>query len=316
MQPIVVSLDTSVLSSHSLPLARAVARRSGAPVHLVRTELKAPGAESAFRGRVIRDTWESYLDDAGRYFFADLGPARVRTSMLSGEDVIETLAEYARTHDAGLVVMTANGLQSDHYARGLAAAARVGKRTGLPVLVAHPRVDTRDHAGDGEIQRVLMVLSGSEHDQAVVESMSSIGGGGAVHCTLVHVMPVSGAAGKSVAEPLVSRCIAGRGESVQGYLRAHGEMLKASGHRADIWVVASDQPAEEVSAIAEQLRSDMLVVGTDEVGFQSLAFVVFRKLRVPLLMVGSEVAPKRGRKRAEPRAVHVAPEDEVGAGAA
>ena len=99
-RPIVVPLDTSVFAGGSLSLARAVARQSGAAVHLVRVD---PARAVDFRvpaaGR-RRESWESYLDGVGRYFFSELGAHRVRTELVEGDRMVDALAAYARTRYA------------------------------------------------------------------------------------------------------------------------------------------------------------------------------------------------------------------------
>lgn len=256
--PVVVPLDTSVFASSVLPHARALARRAGAAIHLVRVQGgRRPGGEDenelASRHR-RRDAWESYLADVARYFHAQLGPARVHTVVLDEPSVVEGLAAYARSERVSVVVMSANGLASDGYARGLATAVRTSMACGLPVMLVPPG----SPSGGARLETALIALSNDLPLDRLAGAIDAVAGDRSLRCRMLHLPEAceSGVGGAS------SHVAAGPPDAARGPARHRdfADELRRRGHqvpsRARPDAVSTDFRAETPLSAA-----DLLVVG-------------------------------------------------------
>ena len=268
-RPIVVPVDTSVYSGSALSLARSLARGSERPVHLVRVD------SSREAGCRRRESWEHYLDSAGLYFLTELGPHRVRTALLPGERVVETIAAYAGEQDAAMVVLAGNGVKEDGYSRGVTTAARMGRESGVPVLLVHPESDAAAYPHP-PFRHLVLALSGTEMDHRIVEAVDRLAGAGATFCTLLHV---------------VARSSPGRAASAAGYLEGHAGALAARGHTVEIRVVEHDDPGEAIAGVVRASGAELLLVGASrhdahrDAAPGSVPSALFRRLRLPMLVV-------------------------------
>src|SRR4051812_43148059 len=110
LRSILVPLDGSDFAEHALPMAAALARRSGATLLLARVH-SGIIAEATMAGVIIADpdgTRErkeelAYLDGLARRL-KEAGPLNAEVAMLEG-DVVAALTDYARARAVDLVVM-------------------------------------------------------------------------------------------------------------------------------------------------------------------------------------------------------------------
>jgi nucleotide-binding universal stress UspA family protein len=268
-RPIVVPVDTSVYSGSSLSLARSLAHGSGRAVHLVRVDT------SREAGCRRRESWERYLDSAGLYFFTALGAHRVRTALLPGEGVVETIAAYAGEQDAAMVVLAGNGVKEDGYSRGVATAARLGRGSGVPVLLVHPESDAAAYPHP-PFRHLVLALSATEVDDGIVEAVDRLAGSAGTFCTLLHV---------------VARSRPGQVASAAGYLEGHAEALAERGHTVEIRVMEHDDPGEAIAGVVRASGAELLVVGASrhdahrDAAPGSVPSTLFRRLRLPMLVV-------------------------------
>ena len=114
-KPILVPLDGSTFSEHALPIAAQLARRSGAPLHLVRvhevaTALAPPDGVPAYDLRwdaALRLQDEEYLRAVAARCAEQEG-ITARTALLDGP-VAAALAAFVAALDIGQIVMTTHG---------------------------------------------------------------------------------------------------------------------------------------------------------------------------------------------------------------
>jgi nucleotide-binding universal stress UspA family protein len=268
-RPIVVPLDSSIFGGGSLSLARSLARAWGRSVHLVRVD------HSRESGCRLRESWERHLDAAGLYFFSELGPHRVRTMLLAGEGVVDAVAEYAGAHDAALVVVAGNGMEEDGYSRGLATAARLGRASGVPVLLVHPETRRAEEL-TGEPRHLVLALSGTEMDDRILEAVEGFTGSGGALCTLLHVLAPE--------RP-------GQVTSAAAYLEEQASVLAARGHTVMIQAMEHDDPGECLAGVVRDSGADLLVVGASRHDAHRdappgrIVSRLFRDLRLPMVVV-------------------------------
>jgi nucleotide-binding universal stress UspA family protein len=99
------------------------------------------GTEQAAESRAVDELLDRLRADAGRWAGVAIGGR-----MTEGGDVAATIAEYAREHDAQLVVMGTRGLGSGSVGRLGSISLGVAQRLEMPVLLVPPATwgnDTR-----------------------------------------------------------------------------------------------------------------------------------------------------------------------------
>ncbi|MBX6333528.1 MAG: universal stress protein, partial [Gemmatimonadaceae bacterium] len=133
---IVVALDGSAAAEHALPPAIALARASGAAIHLVHVEARVlPFHAAPLR---VADTsprhphTDAYL--AGlRDRIAQREKVPVLAAMIGGP-VLGGLLGYAARVGAGLIVMTTHGRAGPHATRLGTIAGLMAAQSSIPVL--------------------------------------------------------------------------------------------------------------------------------------------------------------------------------------
>lgn len=172
---IVVPLDGSTFAESALPLALALARRTGAHLHLVTVVEPMPS--------FAYDNWESdaaewvreYLDNAQER----VGPhaeGRVSTILDRG-DVVDRLDAQAVERKADLVVMATHGRGT--FSRMWLGSVADGflHRAKRPVIMVRPEQDEGypDLATEPRVGRLLVPLDGSELSESALEHATEFG---------------------------------------------------------------------------------------------------------------------------------------------
>lgn len=175
-QSIMVALDGSEFSARSLPAAAALARRSGAALHLV--VVFDPSAMLHFApGEATLPVFDSHITDARcsdlRLWVeeqaASISNTGVPTNgvLLEGT-VVEALAEHVMTTSAEIVIMTTHGRSGlDRLRLGSVASSFLARST-VPVFLVRPAGPDAPAPGrELPTGRMLITLDGS----AFAESM-------------------------------------------------------------------------------------------------------------------------------------------------
>lgn len=186
---IMVPLDGSSLAEHALPSAVALARRSGATVHLVRVhDALAANVDARHFPDVddaIRDEERSYIQHvAGRLGAAGVAGHGV---VVDGAPVT-ALGEYAAGRRVDLIVMTTHGRTGVSRAWVGSVADGVMRGSGVPVLMIRPGGGTVDVRRDRVFTGILVPLDGSARAEAVLDPAVRVAETCGASVTLLHVV--------------------------------------------------------------------------------------------------------------------------------
>jgi nucleotide-binding universal stress UspA family protein len=174
---IVLPYDGSEHSARAIPVAAALAKRTGARVELV--IVHDPSAYIPFvPGEVAIPVYDQELVQAHRERDAEVlaravadlqaGGVNATGTVLDGT-IVEALEEYVASHGADLVIMTTHGRSGFQRLRLGSVSTGFLTRATVPVLVVH---GARSEPGDGEPRlpsgQLLCTLDGSAFAEAVL----------------------------------------------------------------------------------------------------------------------------------------------------
>jgi nucleotide-binding universal stress UspA family protein len=172
---IMVPLDTTESAETAIPPAIAMARAHGATMHLVLvTELS--GTDAAF-DELLESDHRQYAEGKMHPLAARLQVALgtlVRVAHLTGTgSVAHAMAEYAKTNDVDLVVMTTHGRTGLRRAWSGSVADQLTHLIAAPVLLLR-RQGRSAEAPLGLFWRMLVALDGSEAAEAVLDPVLAL----------------------------------------------------------------------------------------------------------------------------------------------
>jgi nucleotide-binding universal stress UspA family protein len=168
--PIVVALDGSDLAEQAVPVAAALACRTGAELHLVHVHVPLPRDPIHVEGLPVideqmrsrrRDHEQAYLDGARARLVADT-PGLTR--VIDGTPA-SAVAAYAHGCGAQLVVLTTHGRGGLERVWLGSVADELIRMSSVPVLVLRP--EPRKTAGP--LSRILVPLDGSPLAEGILE---------------------------------------------------------------------------------------------------------------------------------------------------
>lgn len=294
---LMVPLDGSEFAEEALPMARLLAARFGAGLHLVHvirpfpdSDLKSPGVDMDWVAEARSGT-EGYLEEWADRIRGEDG-TRVDTAVLEGR-VVPALREYAGAHGVDLVILTthgAGGMQRwwlGSVADGLVRTAR------RHLLLVRPWDDTEDHApGEPRFERVLVPLDGSRIAERALAPARSIAREFEAEITLLRVVPapvqltsIYGLSGVR----LEGEGHRERLDDAEAYLSGVAEGLE--GLSVSAAVVEEGEAARGVLDAARESAADLLVLSTRGRGGVARAVVgsvadkIIRGTALPALVV-------------------------------
>jgi nucleotide-binding universal stress UspA family protein len=184
---ILVPLDGSGFGRHALPVAAAIARRTGGRVHLAHVHVPVEAVE-VFGGLTDPDSRaaeRSFLEEVARALAAAGVPAE--TALLDGPTV-RALQRHAKECRADLVVMTTHGRGPlARFALGSVADPLV-RRLPVPVLLVRPGEDPPDLGRAAPPRHLLIALDGSERAEAMLPAAVGLGELVGARVTLLRVV--------------------------------------------------------------------------------------------------------------------------------
>jgi nucleotide-binding universal stress UspA family protein len=294
-QRIMVPLDGSPFSERALPLAVALAHRSGAELRLV--HVLAP-----FANRVFIETEGGEPDRLAALARRITEESGVRAEAVRrvGRQVVGELSYYSAEEDIDLVVMATHGWGGLQRAwlgsvtDGLVREARV------PVVAFRPRAEEGPRLDGKALEEVLVPLDGSAVSEVVLAEALRLGGREARY-TLVRVVPVgrpsvsiSGAIELAYRQELLDALQTG----AEQYLAGEMERLGGEGYQVRTKVLLHPQPARAILDLASEIGADLIAMGTHGRGalgrlaLGSVADKVLRGGEVPVLVLrGEEEVP-------------------------
>jgi nucleotide-binding universal stress UspA family protein len=289
---IMVPLDGSPFSERALPLAVAIAHRSGAELRLV--HVVVPLANKVF---IEEDGGHpDYLDDLARRIARESG-VRAVAERRAGRQAVGELSYYSAEEDVDLVVMATHGWGGLQRAwlgsvtDGLIREARVPVIAFRPAEEAAPRLDGK------AIEEILVPLDGSNLSESILAPTLELGGVEARY-TLVRVVPIvapSAAVTGAIELDYRKELVTAMRESAAEYLSGIADRLRAEGYEVRTRILMHPQPARAILSQAREIGADLIALATHGRGgiarfaLGSVADKVLRGADTPVLVVRGEV---------------------------
>ena len=187
---ILVPLDGSGASEVALPVAAALARASGATIHLARVHVPlVTSVESGFSlpqfDQELRLSELAYLASAARRFVTDTR-IPTATQLLDGP-VGPALRGYVQRTAATLVVMSTHGRTGLSRMWLGSTADWLMRFLPAPVLAVRPHTEAA--SGSPSLEHVLIPLDGSPRSEAIIAEALRIGRPSSARYTLFQVIP-------------------------------------------------------------------------------------------------------------------------------
>ena len=290
-----VPLDGSPLAEKAIPVAAALARRAGAMLHLASVE--PPWPRYAYTPGEIAKAIDREAGERVRAYLATTAEAmstchglEASCAVLEGAPA-DALAEYARTKQIGLIIMTTHGRSGlGRFWLG-SVADRLLRCATTPVLLLR----SKEQPQHTDFRHVLVALDGSSAGEAVLEPATALASlYHEARCSLVHVVepPVPLAAELTAYPDLIGADLI---EERQSEARADLERL-AEGPRAlgivmTTHVVVAPGVSAQILELAHKLDSAAIAVGThgrhgaERLLLGSVADKVIRGATEPVLVV-------------------------------
>lgn len=289
---IMVPLDGSRFAESVLPVALAISRRTGAPLHFVMVQEPIPSFAYDEWEDASRDWSEGYLGSVTDRA-SDRTDTDVTWKLLTGH-VAESLESEAEAEDVDLVVMATHG-------RGMFSRAWLGSvtasfvhHTDRPVLLVRPDDgEAVDLASDWAPSKVLIPLDGSELSESATEHAVELGSLFSAAYHLVRVVPYPMDIASSYLPHTVqmnqglveeAKVVAG------GYLDSQAAALGARDLQVTTGVLVDAQPGHGILKEAEAQGCDFIAMATHGRSGLTRAILgsasdkVLRGTHVPLLL--------------------------------
>jgi nucleotide-binding universal stress UspA family protein len=303
-----VPLDGSPFAEQALPPAIAIARACRAKLRLVKVHEPPPPPLAA--------------DDAGLFIEADLAVRREERAYLRRQAsrareeaglrvVIELLddpiagaiAEYVRSTDVGLVVMTTHGRGPLSRIWLGSVADGVIRRVTAPVLLIRPKEGARPPVPEPN-QRILVPLDGSPLGETAVGPAAELAEPLDLGLTLVHVVQPPPVFGDSVAvfpPPDLDERLELRQREAVDYLEDVAEPLRARGLPVETVAVVHTSVTDALLALIGVADVALVAISTHGRGglqrllLGSIADKLVRSSERPVLVV-RPTAPAKARR--------------------
>jgi nucleotide-binding universal stress UspA family protein len=304
---ILVPLDGSQFAEHALPVAMALARRSGAGLHLVTvlTPLTAAYLEGVYVGS---DDLEAELNASQRAYL-DRMIARLReyvdvpiTDEVRHGEVAPMLCQLASSGEFDLVVMATHGRgPMGRFWLGSVADEMIRHVT-LPVLLVRPEDGEVRLDEEPDLSRVVVPLDGTPLAEQILEpaiAMAALMPGAEIDLVRVIGPAMPTVAPVDIFEPAseierIQKEIAALQEAVrceaETYLAGVARRLEERGLRVRTHVVMEEKPAEGILQEATAEHAGLIAMETHGRGGLSRLFrgsvadKVVRGAHVPVLV--------------------------------
>ncbi|HKJ23344.1 MAG TPA: universal stress protein [Myxococcota bacterium] len=260
---LVVPTDFSDCAAAATARAVVLARLDGATVHLVHA-LGVPLISAPYEVSVPAAVWEGLhrgaearLEEERRAVEAQ-GVARVTATVSDGAEPAQAIRELAEACDADLVVMSTHGYGGIKHALLGSVAERAIRTIDRPVLAV------KDAPGEAAEpwKRILVAVDFSDHADRAVEAAAELAARFDAAIDVVHalelpqsVVPYAWSASFGIELDERIR------QSADEQMSAIEARLVARGVSPTLHVRAG-RPAEVIPAAADELASDLIVMGT------------------------------------------------------
>jgi len=297
-QLLMVPLDGSSVAEQALPVAAAIAHRSGTKLHLATVVQQLPvfpanseePAPDPGLEQELRDQFTEYLKSTAEALGTTHG-VEVTYALLDGSPA-QALADHARrAKRVGLIVMTTHGHSGINRLWLGSVADRLLRRVKVPLLLLRPK----DGPLQTEFRHTLVALDGLSEGERVLEPAIELGS----LCqnsqfTLVQVveppmalitrMAMHPAKMRSDWRELEENC-------ARSYLERVATRMRTRGLRVATQMISARGVGEQILGLAHAIAADLIVVGThgargvERMLVGSVADKVIRGALQPVLVV-------------------------------
>ena len=299
LQSLLVPLDGSEFSERTLPLARGLARATGASLHLAHVHVSHPpdhflsNTQFHFEGLDMEEYEERHRAQEEAYLNRVLervreDGTRVDGALLEGR-VAEKIGDHAEDVGADMILITTHGHTGvSRMWLGSVADALV-RSTHLPLLVIHPAQGEHLPAEVLSFNNILVPLDGSDLATAILGPAKDIASATDAQITLAHVISSTAIVGSRLF-PLLPDDITPAMRKAVEYLDDQAEALRDEGFAVETRVVEHEIPAKAICWMAEEAGADLIAIATHGYGGVKRAFLgsvadkVLRGSPLPLLV--------------------------------
>lgn len=264
-------VDPDRISEQAVPVARALARRTGGLVILVSVmefmEEFADLPESAIDDAEIigqrTNERRAYLERIGTTFEVE----SVHTEVMQG-DPADAILSLLSTLDRPVVVMASQGRKGVRRMILGSVTFDIIQRSPCPVLVVPIRSDEEDRPDQVRLDRILIPLDRSPQAEQAVDAALATLGSQPLTVRLIQIIPPLAQRSSRHA----SRHYATAREVAMNYLAGIERRVLAHGHDVSR-AVAVGSTEEEISRAAQAFEADLVVMATrGRTGFSRMVF--------------------------------------------
>jgi nucleotide-binding universal stress UspA family protein len=303
---ILVPLDGSTFAEHAFPLALALARRSGAGLHLVQVleplasvySEAPPFADSDLEAR-IKARLRGYLDSIAARL-SKLTPTAVTTLLAEGE-IIPLLQGHAKDTQSDLVVMTTHGRGPLGRLWLGSVADTLVRVLHVPLLLVRPPDTVPDLDVEPPLKNILIPLDGSKLAEQMIERAVELGrltGAGYTLLRVIKPVPSIGFPTGSASLDAEVQNILSQMDVLQeqqrkealAYLDGVAQPLRTQGLRVETKVAVEEGPGVAILQEAVSPAVDLVALethgrrGLSRLILGSVADKVIRGATVPVLV--------------------------------
>jgi nucleotide-binding universal stress UspA family protein len=300
---IMVPIDRSRFGEQAIPAAVAVARQTGATVHLVRV-YEPLGVMPAFDVMPLYDPeWEDKVrrgEESDLKTVAEVVRERAGVSVqhaLIDGPVVDALLRYAADVGADLVVMSTHGRSGIGRLVLGSVAEAVVRRAPCPVMLVRPRDGVENDLAHllnldqiPVFKHILVPVDGTEFAKKVISRAVAIGAPFDARYTLLRVVSPALPPGWPYATTEFPRDGVAERIRARRQLDAIAEGLRSQALRASTEVLTDTEPAKAILDYADWYGVDLIAMtthgrrGLSRLALGSVAEAVARESRVPVLL--------------------------------
>ena len=265
-----VPLDGSAFSEHALPVARTLARASGATLHLAHVHVPSVKQYMASEPRIDasreaenRQRERAYLEAIPTRLEAEA--ERKLVPVLLDGPIAEALAAYVATNDIDLVVMTTHGRGGFTRLWLGSIAYSLAHQITVPLLLMRPAETPPELTALRTFHQCLVPLDGSPLAEQILEPTLALARLTHAECTLLHVVeplllpgysPVGYVANLDIQANEVLR------HDAEQSLGTIAQRIQPDGVPVHTKVVIDTQPAAGIVRVTGETGSDVIAMAT------------------------------------------------------
>jgi len=297
---LLVPLDGSEFSERSLPLARGLARATGASLHLAHvhvphvpdhflsnTQFHFEGLDLKEYDQHHREREQDYLDSVVER--CDEDGTAVDATLLEG-NIADELAAFAEDTRTDVIFVTTHGQTGMNRLWVGSVADTLVRHTNRPMLVIHPMRPDGVPADVVSFKHIVVPLDGSDLAESALEPAIEMAEATGARITLIHIVSERALLGVQFF-PLLPDDLVLAVDRAKEYLGMVTDRLAARGVTVETYVGKREVPATGIAHAAEELDADLIALATHGYGgvkralLGSVADKVLRASPLPLLIL-------------------------------